>query len=375
MTKYLLPVLATGLLALAIHHVVAAAKTLPTPAPPAEPPRAPFSQTIGGAGIVEAWNENISVGTPLPGVVLKVYVPVEHVGQTVKEGDPLFLVDNRQLLATLKYNEANLQAARAQLAKLEAQPRPEEVPPSEAKVQVAQANVDLQRDLANRGRKLRPSGAMADEDVSQRTLTHAVAQQQLAQAKAEDALLKAGAWNFDKEIAAAQVALADAQVLQTRTDLDRVLVRAPRDAVVLQVNVREGEYVGTPPGQALMLLGAVNGKVHVRVDVDEHDIPRFVKGAAATASPRGHAEISYPLRFERVETYVIPKKSLTGDNTERVDTRVLQVIYSMANDEHVYVGQQMDVFIDARADAGAAPQSPGEQTPLPASVAQASRAN
>jgi multidrug efflux pump subunit AcrA (membrane-fusion protein) len=346
-TRLLLPALATGLLVLAVYHVIKAAQVLPTPTTPAEPPRTTFSQTVGGAGIIEAWTENISIGTPLPGLVLAVYVPVEKVGQTVKKGDPLFLVDNRQLLATLKYNEANLQAARAQLAKLEAQPRPEEVPPSEAKVKVAEANVNLQNDLAERGWKMRAMKAIADEDANQRALTLAVAQRQLTQARAEDALLKAGAWKFDKDIASAQVALAEAQVLQTQTDLDRVLVRAPRDGVILQVNVREGEYVGTPPGQALMLLGAVNDKVHVRVDIDEHDIPRFVKGARAIASPRGHAELSYPLRFERVETYVVPKKSLTGDNTERVDTRVLQAIYSMVNDGRVYVGQQMDVFIDA----------------------------
>jgi multidrug efflux pump subunit AcrA (membrane-fusion protein) len=346
--RFFLPALATGMLVLAVYHVIKAAQVVPTPTTPAVPPRTAFSQTVGGAGIVEAWTENISIGAPLPGVVLEVYVPVDKVGQTVKKGDPLFLVDNRQLLATLKYNEANLQAARAQVAKLDAQPRPEEVPPSEAKVKVAEANVNLQNDLAVRGRKMLADRALALEDANQRTLTLAVAQQQLAQARAEDALLKAGAWKADKDIARAQVALAEAQVLQTQTDLDRVLVRAPRDGVILQVNVREGEYVGTPPGQALMMLGAVNDKVHVRVDVDEHDIPRFVKGAPATASPRGHAELSYPLRFERVETYVIPKKSLTGDNTERVDTRVLQVIYSMANDGRVYVGQQMDVFIDAR---------------------------
>jgi multidrug resistance efflux pump len=347
LTRFVVPALATGLLVLAVYHVITAAQVLPKPTTPAEPPRTAFTQTIGGAGIVEAWTENISIGTPLPGVVLEVHVPVEKVGQTVKKGDPLFLVDNRQLLATLKYNEANLQAARAQLAKLEAQPRPEEVPPSEAKVKVAEANVSLQHDLAERGRKMWATNSISAEDASQRALALAVAQRQLAQSRAEDALLKAGAWKFDKEIASAQVALAEAQVLQTRTDLDRLLVRAPRDGVILQVNVREGEYVGTPPGQALMLLGAVNDRVHVRVDIDEHDIPRFVKGARATASPRGHAEMSYPLQFERVETYVIPKKSLTGDNTERVDTRVLQVIYSMARDERVYVGQQMDVFIDA----------------------------
>jgi hypothetical protein len=45
---------------------------------------------------------------------------------------------------------------------------------------------------------------------------------------------------------------------------------------------------------------------------------------------------------------VIPKKSLTGDSTERVDTRVLQVIYRVEDDAlPLYVGQQMDVFIQA----------------------------
>jgi multidrug resistance efflux pump len=347
-SKWVLPVIAGAMASLAVFHVVRASPALPPGLPPVEPARTAFAHTVAAAGIVEAWTENISIGAPLPGVVLEVYVPVEKVGQTVKKGDRLFLVDNRQLLATLKYNEANLLAAQAQLAKLEAQPRPEEIPPSEAKVQVAEATLAMQHDLAERGRRLAPTGAMAEEDVLQRGLARAVARQQLLQAKAEDSLLKAGAWRFDKDIARAAVALAEAQVLQTKTDLERVLVRAPRDGRILQVNVREGEYVGTPPGQALMMLGATNDKVHIRVDVDEHDIDRFITGAAATASPRGHPEVSYPLKYERLEPFVVPKKSLTGDNIERVDTRVLQVIYALeTKNRPVYVGQQMDVFIDA----------------------------
>ena len=92
--------------------------------------------------------------------------------------------------------------------------------------------------------------------------------------------------------------------------------------MVLQVNVRPGEFVGANPGQALVLLGAVTDRVNVRVDIDEHDIPRFKPGAPAVASLRGAPDKKYPLTFVRVEPYVIPKKSLTGDNTERVDTRV-----------------------------------------------------
>jgi multidrug resistance efflux pump len=125
------------------------------------------------------------------------------------------------------------------------------------------------------------------------------------------------------------------------------VVRALVAGEVLQVNVRPGEYVGAPAGQALVVLGNV-GQLHVRVDIDEHDIPRFHPGAPAKAMLRGSPGQEFPLTFVRVEPYVVPKKSLTGNNSERVDTRVLQVIYAVeAEGAPLYVGQQMDVFIDA----------------------------
>ncbi len=55
-----------------------------------------------------------------------------------------------------------------------------------------------------------------------------------------------------------------------------------------------------------------------------------------------------PLQYVRTEPYIVPKRSLTGDTTERVDTRVLQLLYGFDRNElPVYVGQQMDVFIEA----------------------------
>jgi hypothetical protein len=110
-------------------------------------------------------------------------------------------------------------------------------------------------------------------------------------------------------------------------------------------------------------LGTVTDKVNVRVDIDEHDIPRFKPGAAAMASFRGAPDKKFPLDFVRVEPYVIPKKSLTGDNTERVDTRVLQVIYSLKTEgKPIYVGQQLDVFIDVGATEENTPVAPPEST-------------
>ena len=88
--------------------------------------------------------------------------------------------------------------------------------------------------------------------------------------------------------------------------------------------------------------------LHVRVDVDENDAWRLKTDRPAVAFVRGNRDLSTPLTFVRVEPEVIPKKSLTGDSAERVDTRVLQVIYRFDPKVlPVFVGQQMDVFIEA----------------------------
>ena len=314
LTKFLLPLLAAVALVFSVYHVVRSQQTVPKPPPPIEPPRTPFGHTVAGAGIVEAETENIAIGSALPGVVLEVYVPVEKVGQRVNAGDKLFLVDTRALEATLKFQQANLAAAKAQLEL------------NEATLRLAKVTNSRFKNLSKEN-----SGA--------------VSEMQLDQYKAQEDQAVA---NID--LARAAIGQAEAQIGQTKTDIDRSLVRAPVEGKVLQVNVRPGEYVGTPPSQALIVLGSVHN-LNVRVDIDENDIPRaysyFKAGVLAYASPRGDPSKKFPLRFERVEPYVIPKKSLTGDNTERVDTRVLQVIYQVDRDEPgLFVGMQVDVFLD-----------------------------
>ena len=55
----------------------------------------------------------------------------------------------------------------------------------------------------------------------------------------------------------------------------------------------------------------------------------------------------------------LPTKPLTGENTELVDTRVLQVIYAIEpNQPTVYVGQQLDVFIETGKPSGTTGQQP-----------------
>ncbi|MFM9116196.1 MAG: secretion protein HlyD, partial [Planctomycetota bacterium] len=113
--------------------------------------------------------------------------------------------------------------------------------------------------------------------------------------------------------------------------------------------IRPGEYVSAAANQALLVLGDVDA-LHVRVDIDEHDVPRYQRGAAAKALIRGDAGREIAMNFVRVEPVIIPKRWLSGDNTERVDPRALQVIYAIkaapAAIPQLYVGQLLDVYIE-----------------------------
>jgi multidrug resistance efflux pump len=343
----LLPTLALASLSIAGYHVHRTSQAQPPLEPPVPPARSPYNARIAAAGITEARTENISVGAHTSGVVVEVHVKV---GRKVKPGDLLFRLDDRQLVADLAVKEAQLVASEAELAKLDSMPRPEEVPPSQAKLDEARARVIDLEDTMKRSERVLPSRAVSPEEFIRQKQAHQVALHQLARSKAEHELLMAGAWEADKKVARANIAQAKSGVEQIRMQIERLNVRALVEGEVLRVNVRPGEFVGMPPIQELVVLGDVR-KLHVRVDIDEQDIVRFRAGAKATASVRGDGQRTLPLEFVRVDPYVIPKKSLTGDNSERVDTRVLQVIYAVVvegvDNVPLYVGQQMDVYIEA----------------------------
>jgi HlyD family secretion protein len=352
--RYLLPLVALGLVIFAVSFMVRSHQPIPQLPPPIEPAHNPFPTTVAGAGVVEAETENIAVGSAVPGVVVEVNAKV---GQRVKAGDPLFRLDDRQLKSQLAIRRAMLEDARAQLEKLEAMPRKEELPAAEAKVQEAKADLENMEQQWSRGETLVKQNAMAEEEFTQRKQHALQARERYNTAVAEFELLKAGAWEPDKRLARAAMDQVAAQVKETETDLDRLVVRALVDGEVLQVNVRPGEFVGAPANQALVVLGSTT-QLNVRVDIDEYDIPRFLQDAPARATLKGHSDGFFPLKFVRIEPYVVPKKSLTGDNTERVDTRVLQVIYAIdCQGRRLFVGQQLDVFIDA----GATPAAPTDE--------------
>ena len=353
------PLIAAVAFVFAVGAVVAMKPVRREEPPPFTPPTAKFESSIGTVGLVEANTENIDLSCAVSGMVTELHVKA---GDRVQPGQKLFSLDDRDLQADLAVKRAALDIARAQLAKLKAQPRPEELPPLETKVTEAQAllaDAEVQVTLIE-SVFASDSQAVAMEDMLRRRENYKAAKARLAQAEKNLALAKAGAWGPDLEIARSQVAQAGAAVHQDEVNIMRLTTRAPLEGIILQNKVRLGQYAQCGPlSEPLMILGGVS-PLHVRVDVDEHDAWRVRESGAAVGSPRGNGSLKIPLEFIRFEPYVIPKKSLTGDSTERVDTRVLQVIYRVKDQNApLYVGQQMDVYIETPVAWVHIPSDPG----------------
>jgi multidrug resistance efflux pump len=344
LTKYGIPVfaaLALGFAAMSVARLRPAEKKAD---PFVKPPSATYEDKVGAVGLVEASSENIAVSVPVPGMVTTVFVKA---GDRVARGQRLFSLDDRDVRAELALRESNLQLAKAHLTRLEAAPRPEEIPPAEARVKEMEAQLsDAQVQLDNI-ESIKDKRAIRTEDLERRKRGVQIAAAKLDEMRTNLRLLKAGTWTPDLDVSRAEVKQAESQLARVRADLDRLTVTSPIAGEILQCKVRPGEYAASGVlAQPLILLGSVD-QLNVRAQVDERDAPRVRQEAAAIATVRGDTSRQLKLHFVRFEPFVVPKKNLTGDGSERVDTRVLEVIYALDKGVQVIPGQQMDVLIQA----------------------------
>ncbi len=274
----------------------------PIAQPVVAPATTPFRATVAGAGLIEPVGDIVRIAAPFGDLITDVLV---EPGAKVTAGMPLLRLDAR----ATKAQEA------VQLAAIKA---------AEAALQTARAVRDEAKDNAGRA----VGDLLSKEENARRAF----------------ALLAMEARVLEAEAAIQQV---EAALQAVHVDLERRTISAPKAGTVLRVDARPGEYATAGRiDPALVTLGDLD-HLQLRVDIDENDSWRVIPGAKAEGSVRGNPELRTPLEFVRIEPYVVPKKSLTGQSTERVDTRVLQIIYRFSrNDLRVYAGQQMDVFID-----------------------------
>ncbi|MFM8551120.1 MAG: efflux RND transporter periplasmic adaptor subunit [Nitrospiraceae bacterium] len=299
--------------------LMTAKKQEPMPAPIEPPPTSPYETTVAASGIIEAENENVRIAPPAAGLITKVFVKV---GDQVELDAPLLQLDDRELRAQLTVRQAA-------------------IPPAEARIDEQRNRLEDLQVQYKRLQAVHDRRAVSEDDVKR--TWYAMEANKRVFVRNEADLIQA-------------VAQRD----ETKILLERLTIRAPRAGTVLQVNVRAGEYATPGAAETLILLGETQ-RLQIRADVDEVNAPLVKAGNPGVGYLKGSTAQSIPLTFARIEPYIVPKKSLTGDNTERVDTRVLQIIYRFDRPPFpVYAGQQVDVYIQ-RNGSSKAPAAPGKE--------------
>lgn len=333
-------------------------RKLPPP-PVFEPALNPYAKGIYSTGIIESYQssgENINLYPEVAGVITQILVTE---GQAVKQGEPLLTVDDSVQRATVQQQRAQSEAAYALLEQLKAQPRKEVLDVSKAQLDLARANL---RTAEAQLEKLQYSYDMDAKSVSLDSLDNAINAAKVARANLEIAqkdyiLTKAGAWSYDIQSQEQQY-LALVKAYQAGSALlAKYTISAPVDGVILSIRAAIGSFISsagiydtyTENFKPVIVMGQAENNLAVRCYVDEiliHRLPDVAK-MNAQMSIRG-TSFRLPLKFMRLQPYVSPKIQLSNQRSERVDVRVLPVLFQFEKpkDIQLYPGQLVDVYIE-----------------------------
>jgi HlyD family secretion protein len=327
-------------------------------APAFNPAANPYAKGIYAEGIVESYQnngENINIYPNVAGTIVE--IPV-HEGQSVRRGTILLRIDDSVQRATAEQQKSQAEAAHAMLEELRAEPRKETFEVSKAQVIYARAQLKNAQDELQ---KQEASYQLDPKSVSKYTLDDAinvvkVAAGNLKVVQKNYELTKAGAWIYDIRNQEKTYEADEKAYLSSKSLLAWYTVRAPADGKILAIQAAVGSYVGTQGTydtytqgfDPVVVMGASEEYVSVRCYIDEILIHRMAPGPQMRAQMfiRG-TSISVPLEYVRIQPYVSPKIELSDERLERVDVRVLPVIFRFArsNNLPVYPGQLVDVYV------------------------------
>lgn len=286
------------------------------------------------------------IAPQLSGYVVKVMV---QDFQTVRAGQPLFVIDQRiyaqrvdQARATLAAREADLANSVQARASREAAVRSREADIGSAQAQVDRARADMARvaDLATDG-----SVSLRERDQARAALRAAEATLTSARAGQEIARQDLRSVGVSRQGLEAAVAAAKAALRLTEIDMTNTLVVAPTYGQLGQVGVRHGQYVTA--GSQLVAL--VPPQRWVIANFKERQSGRMRPGQKAAVTVDALGDRRFTGRVEQVspatgsEFSILPAQNATGNFTKIAQRLPVRIVLDPGQDDLIRLRPGMSV--------------------------------
>lgn len=281
-------------------------------------------------------------------------------GQDVAAGDLLAVLDNHfRRKASLAESVAQLAAAQARLAQVQAGAKPGDIEAQREAVALHSAQLAFaERELA-RAQQLHARNVLPVEELDKKlwardrlAIERRRAEQQLA-ALAE-------VRDVDVEVLAREVTAAEAAVERARAEFLASEVRAPVAGRILKIHTRTGERVGN---DGLLELGDVS-EMQAVAEVFEGDLPAVRPGQRAEVIVDSTGD-TIPGEVIAQGHLVARKSILSNDPVSDTDARVVEVRVRLYPPADVPVEKLSNARVEVSIDVSSAPAAPsGESAPV-----------
>lgn len=331
-----------GVLLMVVMLVQAHARKTGAEPDPGAAPAAAEGPLVAAPGRVEPASEEIHVTAQLAGKLTA--VPVAE-GAAVRRGEVIATLDDVEYRARLAAATARAAEAAATLERIVNGAREEERREAEAMLEEARAFLELKRSEWARRKVLVEGGVISRDEAERSEKEQQGAEGRYEAARQRYALIIASARPEDVRQAQAALDMARADVAEAKSALDKCAIRSPTDGVVLRLHVRAGESVSTSPDMPVATVANLS-TLHIRAEVDEADIARVHVGQPVWATAEAYGDHRFTGRVVRVGQMLGRKKIVVDVPTERVDTKVLEVLIAVDRGAALPVGLRVDTYFE-----------------------------
>jgi multidrug resistance efflux pump len=301
---------------------------------------------VAGNGVIEPRDRETKVASTVAGRIAAIAVKE---GQFVTRSTLLVQLEDGPERAALQAAEGELRASQADYEKTMRGQRKEDIEAAVGDAEAAKARAAQSREAYERTAHAAEGGAATPDELDHASRQAEIDKRTGEATEARRRAVVAGSRYEDILAARARMQTTAARRDQAKEVLERLAVRAPLDGEILQLKYRSGEYITPGANQDPLVVMGDTRRLRVRVDMDERDVGRVSLDAKGFVTADAYTDRRFPGKVVEIGRRMGRKNFRTDDPTERIDTKILEVVLELDDPTGLVPGLRVTGYIQPAA--------------------------